>query len=193
MLKAAKMQQIKLSLLPTVFERHQANQTSTVPGPDRAQLIWTVEWVFELAAARYIENGHRDDVAIGELLAGFVGLRPDNVVKRHRLKPYVREAPARAPTIPGEGGKGGGEFPGNRCLSRQFFLAPSIESFGVQLVVTRKKWMRNLRCGLHSLLALFDTKILRQNDLCLVRTARYVKPGSADCSHLKVFLFAEGE
>ena len=54
MQKAATAQGITLKMLPTLFERRKANQTTIT---QKNKIMWTLEWVFEEAEAKWIEKG----------------------------------------------------------------------------------------------------------------------------------------
>ena len=87
MQKAATAQGITLKMLPTLFERRKANQTTVT---QKSKIMWTLEWVFEEAEAKWIETGRADSDPIINHLENFLAVRADNVARRHRLKHYVK-------------------------------------------------------------------------------------------------------
>jgi hypothetical protein len=54
------------------------------------QVLWTLRWEFPLAQAQYTEHRVPDNRPLRELLASFVAVGPDTVVRRQRLKPYLK-------------------------------------------------------------------------------------------------------
>ena len=78
----------RLLIMPEGFERRKCN--TSYYDEKRDVVLWTVRWEFPLSQAQYTEHRVPDDRPVRELLASFVAVGPDTVVRRQRLKPYLK-------------------------------------------------------------------------------------------------------
>lgn len=86
--KAAADNSVIIETMPETFEK---NRTNASYYDDRGgRIMWTVKWIFTHAGSQYIENKVPDNVPIRSLLQKFIGMSPNNVVRRRRLNEYVK-------------------------------------------------------------------------------------------------------
>eukprot|EP00037_Helgoeca_nana_P021027 m.210629 g.210629 ORF g.210629 m.210629 type:complete len:352 (+) comp25491_c0_seq1:11-1066(+) len=88
LVQAVEKQQGTLLIMPEEFERRKVNKSYF--DDKRECVLWTIRWTFPEAQAQYLVHKVPDNQPVSDLLSEFLAIGPETVVRRARLKPYIK-------------------------------------------------------------------------------------------------------